>query len=74
MGMQPSIGHSIREADTVSLMSCVVSNFVTIKSCTVFLQPDAAATIYFAAHFVQLLLEGGVYFFGKPAETSMMAG
>ena len=26
---------------------------------------SAAATIYFAARFVQLLFEGGVYFFGK---------
>ena len=35
---------------------------------TVFLRSDAAATIYFAAHFVRLLFEGGVYFFGKPQD------
>ena len=35
---------------------------------TIFLQSDAAATIYFAAHFVQLLFKGGVYFFGKPGD------
>ena len=29
---------------------------------TIFLRPDATATIYFAAHFVRLLFEGGVYF------------
>ena len=35
---------------------------------TVFLQSDAAATIYFTARFVRLLFEGGVYFFGKPGD------
>ena len=42
---------------------------LTIPS-PVFLRSDAAATIYFAARFVQLLFEGGVYFF----ETSTTAG
>ena len=28
---------------------------------TVFLRSDATVTIYFAAHFVQLLFEGGYY-------------
>ena len=28
---------------------------------TIFLRSDAAATIYFAAHFVRLLFEGGYY-------------
>ena len=36
--------------------------------CTVFLQSEAAATIHFAARFVRLLFEGGVYFFGKPGD------
>ena len=35
---------------------------------TVSLRPDPAATIYLAARFVRLLLEGGVYFFGKPGD------
>ena len=35
---------------------------------TVFLQSDATATIYFAACFMWLLFEGGVYFFGKPGD------
>ena len=35
---------------------------------TVFLQSDAAATICFTAHFVWLLFEGGIYFFGKPGD------
>ena len=35
---------------------------------TVFLRSDATATIYFAARFVQLLFEGGIYFFGKPGD------
>ena len=35
---------------------------------TVFLQSDAAATIYFAARFMRLLFEGGVYSFGKPGD------
>ena len=35
---------------------------------TVFLRSDAAATSYFAAHFVRLLFEGSVYFFGKPGD------
>ena len=35
---------------------------------TVFLRSDAAATIFFAAHFVRLLFKGGVYLFGKPAD------
>ena len=35
---------------------------------TVFLRSDAAATIYFAVHFVWLLFEGGVYLFGKPGD------
>ena len=36
--------------------------FHSVWQYTVFLQSDATATIYFAAHFVQLLFEGGVYF------------
>ena len=32
---------------------------------TIYLRSDAVATIYFAACFVWLLFEGGVYFFGK---------
>ena len=39
---------------------------IYIYTHTVFLRSDAAATIYFTAHFVRLLFEGGVYFFGKP--------
>ena len=35
---------------------------------TVFLQSDAAATIYFTVCFVRLLFKGGVYFFGKPGD------
>ena len=35
---------------------------------TVFLQSDATATIYFTTCFMQLLFEGGVYFFGKPRD------
>ena len=38
---------------------------------TVFLRSDAAATIYFAAHFVQLLFEGGVL---ESLKTSTTAG
>ena len=47
-----------------------------LRSYTIFLRSDAAATIYFAAHFVWLLfdcgytIEGGVYFFGKPGDTN----
>ena len=37
--------------------------FHSVWQYTVFLQSDAAATIYFAAHFVQLLFEGSVYLF-----------
>ena len=37
-------------------------------TCTVFFRSDAAATIHFAARFVRLLSEGGVYFFGKPGD------
>ena len=37
--------------------------------CTVFLQSEAATTIHFAARFVRLLFEGGVYFFGKPGDS-----
>ena len=37
------------------------------KSSTVLLRLDSAA-IYFAARFVLLLSEGGVYFFGKPGD------
>ena len=36
--------------------------FHSVWQYTVFLQSDTAATIYFAAHFVQLLFEGSVYF------------
>ena len=35
-----------------------------IQHSTVFLQSDAAATIYFAVRLVRLLFEGGVYFCG----------
>ena len=35
---------------------------------TVFLRSDSAATIYFVAHFVGLLFEGGIYFFEKPGD------
>ena len=44
--------------------------------CTIFLWSDAAAPIYFSARFCaatiqgRLLFEGGVYFFGKPADTN----
>ena len=31
---------------------------------------DTLYTIYFAAHFVWLLFEGGIYFFGKPGDTN----
>ena len=46
--------------------SCWGRSLYTV--CTVFLQSDAVATIYFAAHFVRLLFEGGIYFFGKPGD------
>ena len=36
-----------------------------IPMYTVFLQSDAAVTIYFAARFVRLLFKGSIYFFGK---------
>ena len=35
---------------------------------SVFLRSDTVATIYFAARFVRLLFEGGIYFFGKPGD------
>ena len=38
------------------------------KRYTVFLRSDATATMYFAACFVRLLIEGGIYFFGKPGD------
>ena len=38
------------------------------RNAIVFLRSDTAATIYFAARFVRLLLEGGVYFFGMPGD------
>ena len=41
---------------------------------TVSLQSNAAATIHFAAGFVWLLFEGGVYFFLESLETSTTAG
>ena len=34
----------------------------------VFIQTDTVATIYFTVHFVKLLFEGSVYFFGKPID------
>ena len=36
---------------------------MVMTTLTVFLRSDAEATIYFAARLVQLLFEGGVYFF-----------
>ena len=41
-----------------------------LDSHIVFLRSDTAATIYFAAHFVWLLFEGGVYFLGKPGDVN----
>ena len=37
--------------------------FHSVWQYTVFLQSDAVVTIYFAAHFVQLLFEGSAYLF-----------
>ena len=49
-------------------LNSVVSNGMCFMQNTVFLRSDTVATIYFTAGFVQLLFEGGIYFFGKPGD------
>ena len=41
---------------------------IELDKITVFLRSDAAATIFFAACFVQLLFEGSVYILGNPTD------
>ena len=43
---------------------------VSSSQTTIFLQSDAAATIFLAVCFMRLLFEGGVYFVGKPADSN----
>ena len=49
-------------------LNSVVSSGMCFMQNTFFLRSDTMATIYFAAHFVRLLFEGGIYFFGKPGD------
>ena len=42
--------------------------FHSVWQYIVFVQSDTTATIYFAAHFVQLLFEGSVYYFFPSSE------
>ena len=50
----------------IQTLYCIVNRE---QICTVFLQSDTAATIFFLLlTFVWLLFKGGVYFFGKPTD------
>ena len=49
------------------------SSYVPLTN-TIFLRSDTAATIFSLPVFLWLLFEDGVYFFGKLAQTSTMAG
>ena len=60
----------VRRQSSWILHGCVVGflSYTQEKRYTMFLRSDAMATMYFAACFVQLLFEGGVYVFGKPGD------
>ena len=54
-------------SDTFTLSTALFQHYACCPDrYTVFLQSDAAATIYFTTHFVRLLFEGTIYLFGKP--------
>ena len=59
-------GHSEAKVLKQMLGSKITVIVVLTDTVHVFFRSDAAATIYFVAHFVWLLFEGNSCFFGKP--------
>ena len=59
---------SAKCAEFASVIELVVGYYYSLQTVTIFLRSDATATIYFAARFVQLLFEVGIYFFGNPGD------